>query len=88
MPIIAWYSHQVCFFSYFPSQEFTVLAMVQHSQRLDLGDSIEQDYSVAGVGAKYQISKVVNIEFLYTNFLRGTNTGLGQTFNIGLRSLF
>lgn len=76
------------FFSYFPSQEFTVLAMVQHSQRLDLGDSIEQDYSVAGVGAKYQISKVVNIEFLYTNFLRGTNTGLGQTFNIGLRSLF
>ncbi|AOR27490.1 hypothetical protein FORMB_04290 [Formosa sp. Hel1_33_131] len=76
------------FFSYFPSQKFTVLVMAQHSQRLDLGESLAQDYSVLGFGTKYQLTKVLNIEFLYTNFVRGNNTGLGQTFNIGLRTLF
>ena len=76
------------FLSYFPSQKFTVLVMAQHSQRLDLGESLAQDYSVLGFGTKYQLTKVLNIEFLYTNFVRGNNTGLGQTFNIGLRTLF
>ena len=76
------------FFSYFPSQEFTVLVLAQHAQRFDLGNEFAQDYSVIGAGAKYQLSKVVNIEALYTKFVRGSNTGLGQTFNIGLRTLF
>ena len=76
------------FFSYFPSQEFTVLVLAQHAQRFDLGNKFAQDYSVIGAGAKYQLSKVVNIEALYTKFVRGSNTGLGQTFNIGLRTLF
>ncbi|MDG1384914.1 MAG: hypothetical protein P8P50_05185 [Flavobacteriaceae bacterium] len=76
------------FLSYFPSQKFTVLVLAQHAQRIDLGNDFAQDYSVLGAGAKYQLSKVVNIEALYTNFVRGSNTGLGQTFNIGLRTLF
>lgn len=76
------------FFSYFPSQKFTVLVMAQHSQRFDLGESLAQDYSVLGAGTKYQLNKVLNIELLYTNFVRGNNNGLGQTFNIGLRTLF
>jgi len=76
------------FLSYFPSQKFTILALVQHSQRIDTGNGFSQDFTAVGGGAKYQLSKTLNIETLYTNFVRGNNTGLGQTFNIGLRALF
>lgn len=76
------------FFSYFPSQKFTILALVQHSQRIDLGNEFEQNYTALGGGIKYQLTEKLNLESLYTNFVRGENTGLGQTFNIGLRVLF
>lgn len=76
------------FLSYFPSEKSTVLVLVQHQQRIDLGNNFEQDFTALGGGAKYQITKVLNIEALYTNFVRGNNTGLGETFNIGLRALF
>ena len=76
------------FLSYFPSDKFTVLALAQHSQRIDTGNDFEQDFTAVGGGAKYQLSKILNIEALYTNFVRGNNTGLGETFNIGLRALF
>jgi len=76
------------FISYFPSTKFTVLALAQHSQRIDLGNNFAQDFTAIGGGAKYQISKAINLELLYTNFLRGNNTGLGQTFNFGLRGIF
>ena len=76
------------FLSYFPNQEFTILALVQHSQRIDTGNNFAQDFTALGGGAKYQLNKTLNIEALYTNFVRGNNTGLGQTFNIGLRALF
>ncbi|MCK8480430.1 transporter [Psychroserpens algicola] len=76
------------FLSYFPSQKFTILGLIQHSQRIDTGNDFEQDFTAVGGGAKYQLTKVLNIETLYTNFVRGNNTGLGQTFNIGLRALF
>ncbi len=76
------------FLSYFPSQKFTVLGLVQHSQRIDLGNDFSQDFTAVGGGAKYQLNKTLNIEALYTNFVRGNDTGLGQTFNIGLRALF
>ncbi|WP_397364648.1 hypothetical protein [Olleya sp. R77988] len=76
------------FLSYFPSSKFTVLGLVQHQQRLDTGNNFEQDFTAVGGGAKYQITDVLNIETLYTKFVRGNNTGLGQSFNIGLRALF
>ncbi|AUP80223.1 hypothetical protein [Flavivirga eckloniae] len=76
------------FLSYFPSSKFTVLALAQHSQLIDLGNDFSQDFTALGGGAKYQLSDVLNIEVLYTNFVRGTDSGLGQTFNIGLRALF
>ncbi|QIE59423.1 hypothetical protein G5B37_07545 [Rasiella rasia] len=76
------------FFSYFPSSKFTVLALVQHSQRIDLGNNFEQDFTAVGGGAKYQLTKTLNLETLYTNFVRGNNTGLGETFNLGLRAVF
>lgn len=76
------------FLSYFPSSKFTVLGLVQHSQRIDLGNNFGQDFTALGGGAKYQLTDELNIETLYTNFVRGTNTGLGETFNIGLRAVF
>lgn len=75
------------FISYFPSSKFTILALAQHSQRIDLGNEFEQDFTAVGGGAKYQLTDELNIEALYTNFVRGNNTGLGETFNIGLRAV-
>jgi len=76
------------FLSYFPSSKFTILALVQHSQLIDLGNDFSQDFTAVGGGAKYQLTNELNIETLYTNFVRGTDTGLGQTFNLGLRAVF
>lgn len=73
------------FLSYFPSDKSTILGFVQHAQRF--GD-FTQDYTALGFGGKYQLSKVLNLEVLYSNFVRGTDNGLGQSFNIGLRALF
>jgi hypothetical protein len=76
------------FLSYFPTNKFTVLVLAQHSQRLDLGNEFTQDFTAVGGGAKYQLTDALNFEILYTNFVRGNNTGLGQTFNLGLRGIF
>lgn len=73
------------FLSYFPNQEFTILGFAQHQQRV--GD-FEQDFTALGFGGKYQLCKTLNLEVLYSNFVRGNTTGLGQSFNIGLRALF
>ncbi len=76
------------FLSYFPSSKFTILGLVQHSQLIDAGNDFSQDFTALGGGLKYQLTDVLNIETLYTSFVRGNDTGLGQTFNIGLRALF
>ena len=73
------------FMSYFPSGKSTILGFVQHSQRL--GD-FTQDYTALGFGGKYQLTDLLNLEVLYSKFVRGNDTGLGQSFNIGLRALF
>lgn len=78
------------FLSYFPSSKFTILGLVQHSQLISSGNenNFSQDFTALGGGVKYQLTDVLNIETLYTGFVRGNDTGLGQTFNIGLRALF
>jgi hypothetical protein len=73
------------FLSYFPSSKFTLLALAQHSQLLDLGNNFEQNFTAVGGGTKYQLTDTLNIEALYTNFIRGNDSGLGQTFNLGAR---
>jgi hypothetical protein len=73
------------FISYFPTEKSTVLGFVQHAQRF--GD-FTQDYTALGFGGKYQLTQVLNLEVLYSKFVRGNDTGLGQSFNIGLRALF
>lgn len=76
------------FLSYFPSSKFTVLALAQHTELVDLGNDFSQNFTALGGGIKYQLTKELNIEGLYTNFVRGRDTGLGETFNIGLRAVF
>lgn len=76
------------FLSYFPSSKFTILGLVQHSELLDLGNDFSQNFTTVGGGLKYQLTKELNIEGLYTNFVSGRDTGLGETFNIGLRAVF
>ena len=73
------------FMSYFPSNKSTILGFIQHYQRF--GD-FSQDFTTLGFGGKYQLTNVLNLEVLYSKFVRGEDTGLGQSFNIGLRALF
>lgn len=76
------------FFSYFPTRKFTTLVYVQHAHLLDLGNDFSQNFSAVGVGVKYQLNEVFNLEVLHSNFVRGTASGLGQTYNLGLRAIF
>lgn len=73
------------FLSYFPSSKFTVQGFVQHFQLIDLGNEFEQDLTALGAGAKYQLTKTLNIEVLFSGFVRGNDTGLGESYNLGLR---
>lgn len=76
------------FLSYFPTQKFTILGFMQHAQLIDLGNDFSQNYTALGTGTKYQLSSVLNVELLYAKFIRGYESGLGQSFNLGLRAIF
>ena len=75
------------FLSYFPNAKSTVFVQTQQYFLIDLGNNFSQEYTQLGIGAKYQITSKINIETSYTNFVRGTDTGLGETINFGLRFL-
>lgn len=75
------------FLSYFPNQNITLLALVQHASLFSISNNFSQNYTAIGGGFKYQITQTINLETLYTNFIRGNSTGLGQTFNLGLRAV-
>lgn len=76
------------FLSYFPANKFTVLGFVQHAQLIDLGNDFSQNYTALGTGAKYQLTNILNVELLYSKFIRGYESGIGQSFNLGLRAIF
>ena len=76
------------FLSYFASNKFTVLGFAQQAVLIDLGNKYSKEYTAAGLGAKYQVTNVINLETLYSRFIRGNDTGLGQSFNFGLRAIF
>ena len=76
------------FLSYFPSSKFTAQVFVQHFQLIALTeDGFEQDLTSVGTGVKYQLTDKLNIEALWSYFARGGGafTGLGESYNIGLR---
>ncbi len=79
-------------YSYFPTSKTTVYGLVSHVTRNQYNPNSYNDgittaanFSTAGLGLKYQMTSKINLELLYTKFLRGTNSGLGNTFNIGIR---
>lgn len=75
------------FFSYFPDSKSTVNINAQYSPAFGGGDdgfSFLNDFVQLGIGAKYQITKEINLELLYTNFAFSRSQGAGQTFNFGL----
>jgi len=73
------------FLSYFPSSKFTAQVFAQHFQLIDLGNDFEQDLTAVGIGGKYQLTKSLNIEALFSYFARGNDSGLGESYNVGLR---
>lgn len=85
------------FISYFPTRKITIYAMAQHVHRFTNNITpqdpnvtdwvIPANYTTTGLGFKYQLLPNLNLELLYTNFVRGRNSGLGNTFNLGLKFL-
>ncbi len=80
------------FFSYFPSNNFTVYTFIQYSplfRRLDPSEESTfgktQNFTQMGFGIKYQILEKLNIEISYTNFIESVNDGAGNTFNLGFK---
>ncbi len=74
------------FLSYFPNYLTTVYTMIQHSPSYGLGNSgFDQNFTQYGLGGKYQIFEKMNIEILITDFFRGENSGIGETYNFGLK---
>ncbi len=70
------------FVNYFPTKNATLYAMAQYSPTVTSSSTF---YTQIGIGGKYQITKHLNIELLYTDFILSKNSGTGQTFNLGLR---
>lgn len=71
--------------SYFISDTATILGFLQHYQRFE---DFTQNFTSLGFCAKHQLNETLNLEVVYSKFVRGTDNGLGQSFNIGLRALF
>ena len=74
------------FLSYFATNKLTFYGMSEWAPTYGSG-GISSFYLQSGVGAKYQITKRVEAELLYTNFWLGKNGGAGQTYNLGFRYL-
>lgn len=70
------------FASYFINETTTVFANAQH---YTLKGDFEQNFTLAGIGMKKQLTDKLNIELSSAYFLRGKESGLGETYNLGLR---
>jgi hypothetical protein len=82
------------FLSFFPTSKITIYVMSQHVPRFTFQPKgnpagtdwvIPANYTASGLGFKYQFGKNLNVELLYTNFWRGANSGLGSTYNLGIK---
>lgn len=77
------------FLSYFPSSKSTVFINLQQRFLIDLGNEFEQNSTAWGVGAKYQLTNVFNVEVSFSDIFRGVNfQGVGETYSVGVRALF
>jgi len=73
------------FFSYFPTQLFTLYIYGQYFSLIDLGNNFSQQYALTGGGIKTQVTNNLNLELSSSYFFWGRSTGLGVTYNFGLR---
>lgn len=77
------------FLSYFPSSKFTIYANAQQYQLVPVvQDGFGQEFTVVGMGTKYQLTSRLNLELSTSAFIRGTSSGLGSTYNLGLRYVY
>jgi hypothetical protein len=77
------------FLSYFPSSKSTVYINGKQYFLIDLGNNFSQNSTSFGLGTKYQLSKVFNLEASFDQIVRGYSfQGLGQTYSLGLRAIF
>ncbi len=82
------------FLSYFPTSKSTIFVNTQQAFLIGYdnanasNENFSQNYTQVGFGAKYQLTQVLNLETSFGTFVRGNNTGLGETFSLGLRALF
>ena len=73
------------YFNYFPTPMYTLFAFSQYFALIDLGNNFGQQYALAGAGMKIQITSQLNIELSSSYFFWGRSSGLGETYNLGLR---
>lgn len=75
------------FLSYFPSSKLTFYVQGQEGPTWWINDKNlpYQDFTQVGIGGKIQLLPSLNLEGSITDFVRGINSGTGETYNIGLR---
>ncbi len=74
------------FLSIYPISKTTLYTLAELSPTYGTNiQLIESYYYQQGIGLKYQVSQLFEVETLYTKFLVGKNSGLGNTFNVGLK---
>lgn len=77
------------FLSYFLSNKATTYINAKQAFLVDLGNNFSQNSTSLGLGLKYQITPILNVETSFDKFVRGYSfQGLGQTFSLGLRAIF
>lgn len=83
------------FLSYFPSPKSTIFVngqqafLIGYDNPNSADENFSQEYTSVGLGGKYQLTEVLNLEASFGKFVRGSNfQGLGQTFSLGLRAIF
>jgi len=79
------------FTSWFPTNFSTVYGMFQYAPTRqwapEFGTPDDAYYMQYGFGAKYQVTKSLEVEVLFTDFFTGRAQGAGETYNVGLRWL-
>lgn len=86
------------FLSWFPLNRATLYYQIQYSPRFQLEktesddgmDTVNpftylSDYAQTGIGAKYQVTRNLNLEASATYFFTSRNGGAGSTYNLGIR---
>lgn len=80
------------FLSYFPSSKATIFAFSQYSPRFEtVENSVEEQFGLSqwftqiGLGAKYQLTRKLELELSYSDFALSRLDGAGYNLNFGLR---